>query len=1303
MFQTLLSGLAVSTSNLFPSSSVQRTPFASRRRARSIKILMLALLMLVGVALPMLAQVPTGDVRVHYYRPDGNYSGWAIYTWNASTSTNTWCSGEIQVTGTDSFGAYFDIPVNPAQGTPVGQLGFIINNCNNNQIKDPGVNQYLQVTEYSQGWVVSNNATVFYSQPQIAATPVPAGDVRIHYYRPDGTYTGWGLYTWNASTENSSWCSSEVPITGVDTWGVYFDVTVSPTQGSPAGQLGFIINNCDQGQIKDPGANQYLQVTQFTQGWVISGDATVYTTQPALPPPANTARIHYFRPDGNYSGWAVYTWNASTSTNTWCNGEVQNSGTDSFGIYFDVPINPAQGTPVGQLGFIINNCNEGAIKDPGPNQYLQVTQFTEAWVISGDPNVFTTVPTAAQIASAGFYGHAAYWIDRTTVAIPAAANAQSGWSYSLLYSLTAGLSITGTGTIAGGTAIPLVLSSSGLTPAQAAQYPELAGYTVLHLAKSTQLSILKQALTGQIVVEAQDSGGNLQYLNGVQDAGVLDDLFYYPGQLGTVFSRGGVSINLWAPTAQSVNLLLYAGENDTVPAQTLAMTNNNGVWTAKGQSSWKGQYYLYDLFVYVPDQQQIVENIVSDPYSVDIALNGAKTRITDLDDVSTKPSHWDRSSSPYLYSISDFSVYELHVGEFSTADTSVPAQYRGTYLAFTNPQTYGMNHLAHLAQAGLKAVHIMPSFHIGSVNEDKTTWTLPGDLSQYPPDGTQQQAAVTTDQQTDDYNFGYDPVHYFAPNGGYAYNPDNRVEEYREMVMGLHDIGLRVVQDVVFNHTYASGQNTFSILDEIVPGYYYRLSSSGQIDAASCCSDTASEHKMFEKLMIDNVVQNAVQYKIDGFRFDDMSLHFVYNMQHVKQALEQLTPERDGVDGSKIYIYGEGFQNSETAALGVNATQENLYGMGIGTFNDRIRDGIRGGSSFDNTTEQTQGFATGLFTDPSFYTTSTLGESLDDQKTTLNQEGDLIRIGLAGGLRDFTFVDATGATVKASEVTYSGQPAGYAATPIEAVNYCSVHDNQTLFDAVQLKSAIPGTTANGGDSIAMRTRRQVLAMSFIALGQGVPFFFGADDLLRSKDMDYNSYNSGDWFSKVNWAYEGDDPGHGLFNQESSNWGTGLPLANVNQAQWPAMQPLLANTALAPQPANLSSAAEAFQTFLKIRGSSWLFHMDSLEEVQNNLHFLNTGPSQTPGIIVMTLDEGREGHHSNYQGWGGEYYSHIVVVFNATASTATFQNDQLKGLNLRLHPLQQQSSDPDTRASAFDGRSGTATVRALTTAVFVSSY
>ncbi|MHB8301330.1 MAG: alpha-1,6-glucosidase domain-containing protein [Acidobacteriaceae bacterium] len=381
--------------------------------------------------------------------------------------------------------------------------------------------------------------------------------------------------------------------------------------------------------------------------------------------------------------------------------------------------------------------------------------------------------------------------------------------------------------------------------------------------------------------------------------------------------------------------------------------------------------------------------------------------------------------------------------------------------------------------------------------------------------------------------------------------------------------------------------------------------------------------------------------------------------------------EKDGIDGSKIYLYGEGFDFGEVAndALGINASQQNMYGYGIGTFNDRIRDGIRGGSPF--TDERVQGFATGLFTDPSNYTNQ--NQVSTDQQNTVLQESDLVRLGLAGNMRNFSFVDSQGATVTGAQVNYDGQPEGYTASPIEDINYCSVHDNQALFDAVQLKSAV-------SDDIATRTRRQVLAMSIIGLGQGVPFFLGGDDLLRSKDMDTNSYNSGDWFNKIDFTFQTD------------NWGIGLPIASQNQGNWPIMQPLLANPALKATPANIQSGTQAFQEFMRIRYSSGLFRMQTLQEVQNNLHFLNTGSQQMPGVIVMKLDAN-----------GGNYgpYRHIVVVINAQNQQIEFQNDALKGLPLHLHRVQRMSSDPVVRQSIYNARTGTVTVPALTTAVFVN--
>ncbi len=842
----------------------------------------------------------------------------------------------------------------------------------------------------------------------------------------------------------------------------------------------------------------------------------------------------------------------------------------------------------------------------------------------------------------------AFWIDRATIAVPNH-QIQSGWTLSLQ--------------IGSLSSIVLTKLNTGLTSAQTQRYPQLAQYSVYQIPTSVSVATLKQALKSQLAVKATDAGGTLQYVTGLQIAGILDDLFYYSGPLGATFQRGKISINVWAPTAQSVKLQLFHTATDKTPASISPMTENNGVWNIQIDPSWTNKYYLLAVTVYVPSLQQIVENVVTDPYSADLALNGLKTRLTNLSSESAKPQGWDQSESPQLESKNDLTIYELHLRDFSATDSSVPPQYRGTYLAFTDPATNGMRHLHQLAASGLKALHLLPTFHIASINEDKSTWQSHADLSAYPPDSVTQQAAVAAIQNFDPYNWGYDPVHYMAPEGSYAFHPDNRVKEYREMVQSIHRAGLRVFQDVVFNHTAASGQATDSVLDKLVPTYYHRLDADGKVENLTCCSDTASEHRMMEKLMIDTLVMNARYYKIDGFRFDLMGYHFADNLRHIQHALAQLTLEKDGVDGAKIYLYGEGWAAASTAnnPLRPNATQANLYGTGIGSFNDRIRDAIRGGGPFSD--QRIQGFATGLYTDSSQYT----AQNTPNQVPALLQISDWIRAGLAGNLRDFSFMDSAGQTVTAGSLIYSGQPVGYTATAAENIVYASVHDNQTLFDAIQLKCNLTNT-------VAQRTRRQILANSLIALAQGIPFFPAGDDLLRSKDMDNNSYNSGDWFNAIDFTFQ------------TNNWGVGLPLAKDNQSNWPIMQPLLANSALKPSPANIDLARRVFQEFLLIRAGSKLFRLSTLAQVQSQLHFINTGPNQIPGVIVMTL-----GQHPE-----------LLVVFNATTSTVNFQHASLKGLKLQLHPIQGNSADTTVRQSSFNSITGTAAVPALTTAVFIAN-
>ena len=1122
-------------------------------------------------------------------------------------------------------------------------------------------------------------AAILSGAPALAQTapPIPNGDIRLHYFRPDGKYAGWTVYAFGDTTEPNNFPGGPVAITGMDSFGPYFDIGVA----AGAANVGLILHN---GNTKDPGPNQSVDpATQGNEFWELSGSDRLLTTQPSIgqdpPIPAGHARIHYYRPDGNYANWSLYSYGATTDpTGSFCVTEDYYSGYDSYGPYFDV------GVTAGQLGFIIHNCSTG-VKDPGPDQSLQIPQQLEGWVVSGDPTVFAAPPTAAQLLSGPFHQLQAYWIDATTVALQPEYN-QGGWTYALNASLTAGLQLA-SGGVTGGTAIPLTPFSGTLTKQELTRFPQLAGYALFKLSSSIDPAVIRQALKSQLEVSAVAADGTLKYATGVQSFGAIDALLAYSGQLGVIFNHGltpdwigqggetpsaPVQIKVWAPTAQSLTLLLFDKFTDTAPETTVAMQEQNGVWTATGKEEWSGKYYQLRAQVFVASDEAIDTNTTTDPYSVDLSLNGTMSRITDIDSNSTKPPRWDATPSPALASLSDMSIYELHVRDFSVGDPTVPAAAQGTYQAFEDFNSNGMRHLHALALSGMKAVHLLPTFHFGSVNEDKTTWAATGDLTQYPPDGGQQQEAVENVQGKDAYNWGYDPVHYMAPEGAYAVNPTNRVREYRGMVEGLHQTGLRVIQDVVFNHTYTYGQDPTANLDELVPNYYHRLDANGVVETGSCCYDTASEHAMMEKLMIDTVVMNAKVYKIDGFRFDAMGLHFVYNMTDIRNALNALTLEKDGVDGSRIYIYGEGFQIAEAAnnAIGPNASQVNLYGTGIGSFNDRIRDSIRGGYIF-GAQEQVQGFATGLATDPSSYTNA--NTPLADQLTSLLADADLIRTSLAGSLRDFTFVDAQGQTVTSAQINDGGQPAGYTASPLEDVNYCSVHDNQTLFDAIQIKSS-------EADTVTERARRQVLAMSLLTLAEGIPFYSAADDLLRSKDMDNGSYNSGDWFNKIDWSLEGD------------NWGTGLPVGNVNQSEWPVMQPLLANPSLKPTPRNIADTTQAFQEFLRIRYSTALFRMGTLEEIQSNLTFLNTGQSQIPGLIVMKLDD----HGRNY---GGAH--HIVVFFNASNAEVSMTDASLVGMQLQLHPVQQSSSDATVRKSSFNSRAGKATIPALTTAVFVS--
>ncbi len=895
----------------------------------------------------------------------------------------------------------------------------------------------------------------------------------------------------------------------------------------------------------------------------------------------------------------------------------------------------------------------------------------------GDEIYFGYTPAAKEFlvstegAPSGNLGKArAHWVARDTIVWNVVGSPK--YTYELHYSPDAALKQEAD-SLAGGAALLLTFTVAGPGKDVLAKFPHLTGHTTLKL-DAADAAKAPDILRGQMAVVVRDAKGKLIDATGVQIPGVLDDLYTYAGPLGVTYAGAVLTLRVWAPTAQSVTLHLFDDATATSGA-AIPMTWDaaTGAWSATGAADWTNKFYLYEVEVYVPSTGKVERNLVTDPYSLSLSTNSTRSQIVNLADAGLKPPGWDQLSKPALAAPEDSVIYELHVRDFSLHDKTVPAGERGTFTAFTEQNSDGMKHLTALAAAGLTHIHLLPAFDFASVDEDKSKWKSVDEtlLRTYPPDSDQQQAAVNAIKENDGFNWGYDPYHFTAPEGSYATDPDGsaRILEFRAMVQALNTSGLRVVMDVVYNHTHASGQAEQSVLDKIVPGYYQRLNGEGAVETSTCCQNTAAEHAMMEKLMIDSLVTWATAYKVDGFRFDLMGHHMLTNMVNVRQALDALTPAKDGVDGKAITIYGEGWNFGEVAdnARGRNATQLNIGGTGIGAFNDRLRDAARGGGPFSGL--QAQGVLTGLFDDPNDADQGAPAA----QRAQLLEYMDWIRVGLAGGLRDYELVNAAGDLVRSADVLYNGQPAGYTLDPQENIVYVSAHDNETLFDAIQLK-------APAGAALADRVRMHDLGVSLVMLSQGVPFFHAGDDLLRSKSLDRNSYNSGDWFNALDFTYA------------SNNWGVGLPPDNDDR--WLVMRPLLADPALKPAQADILDAAAHFREMLTIRRSSRLFRLQTAAEVAAHLTFLNTGPDQIPGLIVMVLDNTGAQRLS-------DPYGRIVVVFNATKSTRTFPDASFRNAAFELHPVQASSNDPVVKTAGFDKTAGAFTVPARTTAVFVT--
>ena len=536
-------------------------------------------------------------------------------------------------------------------------------------------------------------------------------------------------------------------------------------------------------------------------------------------------------------------------------------------------------------------------------------------------------------------------------------------------------------------------------------------------------------LTKTYSVEIQGVGAKTAFPMGIFDCDEFVENYTYSGDdLGAVIQGTATTFKVWAPTASKVVLNLYTAGNDCDAFETVEMTRGDrGVWQHTQENCGHGTYYTYTVTTSVGTQE------ATDPYAKAAGVNGNRSMVVDLS--TTDPENWDESFKTGITSYSQAVIWEVHVRDFS--NTIADSQHKGKYLAFTERGLKNENGIPvgvdYLVDLGVTHVHLLPVYDYATVDETKL--------------------------DTPQFNWGYDPKNYNVPEGSYSTDPyhgEVRIKEYKQMVQGLHDAGMGVIMDVVYNHTY-DGNSAFN---RIVPYYYYRYTPTGANTSASGCgNDTASERYMFRKFMVDSVRYWASEYDLDGFRFDLMGLHDLQTMQEIEKAVHEVNPE--------ALIYGEGWTMGATVDGSDQANQGNIskitpHGIGaVAVFNDVIRDGLKG-STFDTLST---GFISGSY-------------AANKLK---------IQFGINGG---------------------TGIAATWNVKNQMSVNYMSAHDNHSLWDKLAI--------SNPNDSVETRMAMNKLGAGIIMVSKGIPFMQAGEEMMRSKDGDENSYKSSDAVNNIRW-------------------------------------------------------------------------------------------------------------------------------------------------------------------------------------------
>lgn len=851
-----------------------------------------------------------------------------------------------------------------------------------------------------------------------------AGTTLIVHYggREDNNYENWNLWIWEEGADGQT-----VDFRAEDDFG---KIAVYQTTNSPE-KIGFIVKKGDW-EAKDVETDRFAEMkADTTEIWVTSEtedfvyDApegcstydfagqekerlTVYDKEDAL-----KLNIHYFREDGVYDTSEALGWKEENAP-----GSYPLTGTDEFGGVYHIGLEGENANGEFGLNMYVN----------GTADSLQARSIDLSKATGNVLEVYTVE------------GKSDVWYNKEEVNFsPAILTADFGEGTTKQIDVTLSKAID--------TAVENTSAKFKITDESGKEYSIMKLWNETPGSVTATKIVLEEELSLKHTYTVSYEGYVAKQVNIKKafSSKAFEEEYTYEGEdLGAVYSADKTTFRVWAPTAEKVVINFYeAGEGDCLIESVDMAPAEKGTWIYEKSGDANGIYYTYSVTVNGSTNEAV------DPYAKAVGVNGDRGMVIDLK--ATDPEGFDKDTKPEFENNTDAVIYELHMRDLSS-DKSSGIEHVGTFLGLTETGTKNSEGLAtgldHIKELGVTHIHLLPSYDYATVDE--------------------------TDLDSNQFNWGYDPKNYNVPEGSYSTDPYHgavRVEEFKQMVQALHENGIRVVMDVVYNHTYNTAESNFQ---KVVPDYYYRMDGDLYSNASGCGNETASERSMMRKYMIDSVTYWATEYHVDGFRFDLMGIHDMETMKEIRTALNEID--------SSIIIYGEGWTGGDSILpVTERAVKANTYQMeGIAAFSDDIRDGIKG-NVFDSLDK---GFVNG-------------GEQMEEAMK-------------------YSVVAAT----QNSQIDYDSYEKSsgwWAGSPEQTVNYVSCHDNLTLWDKL--------ATSNSQDSEEDRIKMNKLSSAIVFTSQGIPFLQAGEEMLRSKVQEdgtfsENSYNLPDSVNSIKWDNKG---------------------------------------------------------------------------------------------------------------------------------------------------------------------------------------